>query len=81
MKRLPRPKCKWGYTTGQIAKIMGDRLDEFNKWMDGQTVIVCSGRIWDHDAKKHRMSGCGPHHVVTYETDVRQFLAGGPVLD
>lgn len=81
MKRLPKPKCQYGYTTGQISKIMGDRLEEFNKWMRGQTQAVCDGRAYDFEAQKYRMSGCGPHHTITYETDVRQFLSGGPVLD
>lgn len=80
-KRLPRPKCKWGYTTGQIGKIMGGRTDEFFGWMSSQTSAECTGWEYDHDTKKQRMNGCGPHGNVFYVQDVRNFLDGGPIVD
>lgn len=83
MKRLPRPKCKLGFTTGQIGKIMGDRTDEFLDWMsDGLTMKgLCTGYEFDPDAGKDRMNGCGPHGNIFYLQDVKEFLSGGPVLD
>lgn len=81
-KRLPRPKCKWGFTTGQIGKIMEDRFDEFLDWLNaGRTRTgTCTG--WESDDEGNpRMNGCGPHGNVFFQKHVRAFLAGGPIVD
>lgn len=81
MTKLPKPKCKYGYTNPQIRKIMGDDLDRFMKWMRGQTIAECNGMEFDYETGKQRLSGCGPHHLVYYPQDVENFLEGGPILD
>lgn len=81
MKRLPKPKCKYGFTEEQIRKIMGAHLLRFQAWISGQTGAICDNRDYDHEAKEYKPSGCGPHGFIIYEHDVRRFLAGGPNLD
>ena len=81
MTDMPPPECEQGYTDAQIRTIMGARLEEFNRWMRGQTIGYCDGRAYDHVAKAHQETGCGPHGVVTYAGDVERFLDGRPVVD
>lgn len=78
---LPKPDCEYGYTDTQLDDILGDRRPEFNRWMRGQTVAVCDGRRWIPETRVYVASGCGPHGAATYGSDLRRFLAGGPVLD
>lgn len=78
---LPEPDCQLGYTQPQLALIFDFGLGAFQRWMRGQTIALCEGRLYDHDAKEYRMSGCGPHGAVVYPHDVRQYLAGGEPLD
>lgn len=78
---LPKPECKWGYTHQQIELIMGDRSAEFHRWMAGQTFSVCDGREGKYEQGQYVPTGCGPHGVVIYRSDVEQFLRGGPPLD
>lgn len=81
MKSLPKPECRYGYTHAQIDAIMGDRVNEFHRWMRGQTVSVCDGHEWNHDSQACELTGCGPHGVAIYRSDVEQFLRGGRPLD
>lgn len=78
---LPEPECKWGYTNQQIEQIMGDRVNDFHRWMAGQTVCLCEGVEYNHAEKRSIPSGCGPHGVIIYPSDVMQFLDGGRPLD
>lgn len=78
---LPRPECKYGYTSQQIATIMGPRLREFRSWMSGQTISVCDGRTYNHSTKEYEPGGCGPHGNVIYSWDVESFLLNRPVTD
>lgn len=81
MSPLPPPECELGYTEGQIEQIVGDRLGEFDRWMNGQTMGLCDGRRYDHEKREHLATGCGPHGAVVYGHDLRRFLAGLPVVD
>ena len=67
---LPEPECRHGYTRAQVEQIMGDRINDFYRWMYGQTVARCEGR-----------SCQGVHGIVTYRSDVMQYLDGGAPLD
>lgn len=77
---LPRPECEGGYTAEQVRSIMGDLHDEFQRWMSGQTVMLCEGRRYNHETRAYEPS-CGPHGVVTYRWGVGRFLLGLPVID
>lgn len=68
---LPKPACPYGYTSAQIAEIMGPRLPQFRAWIAGATGMICEGRAACETA----------HGFVTYAHDVEAFLAGLPPLD
>lgn len=71
---MEAPICKRGYTTVQLARILGNRLGAFGRFMRGQTVGICQGEI-DH-------AGCKEAHgIVTYPRDLEQFIRGGAPLD
>lgn len=78
---LPDPHCELGYTHAQIEQIMGERVNQFHRWMAGQTVGLCEGRRWNHETGTSEVTDCGPHGVVIYRSDVQQFLEGGAPLD
>lgn len=65
-----KPECTFGYTDEQVTRIMGARLYDFRRYMDGITGTVCDGE-----------EGCGPHGVITYRQDVERYLLGLPVVD
>ena len=68
---MEKPECRGGYTDEQVRRIMGPRYDEFQKWMYGQTFMICQGE-----------AGCDrAHGSITYVTDIRTFLAGRAPLD
>lgn len=87
------PECRGGYTYHQVQEIMGEREDEFLRWMAGQTMMICNQepqRKWvkDEDAPGGmRLEEIGPslcdrpHGMVVYPHDVKRFLAGGPIID
>lgn len=80
-KELPQPECALGYTLSQINDIMGEEIQAFWIWLSGQTVSVCDGKYYEQEFNAYLDTGCGPHGTVIYYHDVRNFLAGGPVLD
>lgn len=80
-KELPEPECELGYTLSQLVNIMGDRIQEFNHWMSGQTMAICDGRAWLDGPDVYVDSGCGPHGYVVYSWDVKSFLDGKRVVD
>ena len=79
---VPPPECEFGYTVPQLRDMLGDRFDEFDKWMYGQTCAVCEGRAYGHETKEYRES-CGgvAHGIVYYPWDVKRFLNGRSVID
>ena len=81
MSRLPEPACRYGFTWQQVEDILGDRVDEFSRFMRGQTVSLCDGREYDYAAGGWRDTGCGPHGTAVYTSDLRHFLAGRRPLD
>ena len=81
---LPEPQCKLGYPTAQVEEILSAKGEDywaFNKWMTGQTMGVCDGREYNHEAHRYEPTHCGPHGIVVYGSDIKQYLAGGAPLD
>jgi hypothetical protein len=79
---IPAPDCVLGYPEYQLEEILGDRIEEFGRWMRGQTFSGCDARSYNHETKEYEPSGCDiPHGFVYYQSDVRRFLAGLPVID
>ena len=72
---IPEPECRSGYTVTQVEEIMGDRAEEFVRWMSGQTVALCEGKKYNHETKKYEKD-CGgtSHGVVIYAWDLKRFL-------
>lgn len=82
MKDLPVPACKHGYTRIQLELIFGNKLEDFNKWMYGQTCMLCNAKEYDIELDQEVPSGCKePHGVITYSCDVEQYLNGLDPLD
>lgn len=71
---LPVPECSSGYTSSQVEQIMGDRYEEFLKWMEYQTRSLCDGRKFNHETREYEVD-CGvAHGGITYAYDVQRFL-------
>lgn len=79
----PKPECELGYTDVQVRVILGDRYDEFLRWMRrGQTVGYCSGMKWNPETEEYVPACAGVvHGGVFYPHDVARFLDGLPVVD
>lgn len=74
--------CKYGWTEDEIIQIIGEeKLDDFRRWMRGQTISACTGKIWDYNVKSYVPDDCGPHGVVYYRHDLIRFQMGLPVID
>lgn len=71
---FPEPECSGGYTDEQIREIMGDRYDEFNKWMSGQTMMLCTGERYNYNTKEYERDCDTPHGPVTYSHDAKRFF-------
>ena len=67
---MPKPECEQGYPDAQVRAIMGDRYNEFMRWMTGQTMAICDGSYYDHSS-----------HVIVYSWDAQRFLEGRPIID
>ena len=78
---MPKPECEQGYPDAQVRAIMGDRYNEFMRWMTGQTMAICDGSYYDHSSRSKKLSGCGPHDVIVYSWDAQRFLEGRPIID
>jgi hypothetical protein len=79
---MPRPACESGYTRRQIEEIVGGRLREFDRWMLGQTAVLCEGRRWEMASKRYVPACNGvAHGKVYFPWDVERFLDRRPVID
>lgn len=79
---IQKPACRYGYTDEQLKEILGDRYEEFQTWMAGQTGTICEGREWDEVEKSYHLSCDGvAHGLITYYWDLDRFLEGKPVVD
>lgn len=81
VNKLPSPDCETGYTRDQLREILGNRFEEFDGWMYGQTVALCEGRKWNYYTKEYEETDCGPHGPVVYSWDLKRFLDGRPIID
>lgn len=81
--RIRPPDCPYGYTEYQIEEIMGPRMEEFRRWMYGQTQMICDGRQYNYEKQEYEPTSCGPygHGTITYSSDIYLFLAGSDPLD
>lgn len=77
---IEAPLCDGGYTRDQVIRILGEGTPALDKWMTGQTMMLCTGEKYNHDTKAYE-PGCGPHGPVVYGHDLRRFLRGLPVID
>jgi hypothetical protein len=78
---LPEPDCTHGYSFDLLEETLGkERFDRLMHWMRGQTMMLCDGRRYDHDAKSYEETH-EAHGPVVYAWDAERFLAGGPILD
>lgn len=71
-------QCPQGVTQDELDAILGDRRQEFDRWMRGQTMSVCDGRTYVHDRAHNAMC---PHlygDVYTWECD---YTGGGHYED
>lgn len=80
-----KPAREAGYTWDQVREIVGEeRLREFERWMYGQTMTLCTGEIYDYESGRMvRDPDCPEwgHGDVTYEWDIDRFLLKLPVVD
>lgn len=74
---VPESPCHLGYPRDAVEQIFAENVARFDEWMRGQTVAICDGRRFDHEAAEYEPTNCGPHGVVVYEWDLRRYLAGG----
>lgn len=78
---LEAPECELGYPLRQLQRVLGIKYPQFSKWFAGQTGAICDGRKYSYERKEYEPTGCGPHGMVVYTHDLRNFLQGGRVLD
>jgi hypothetical protein len=79
---LPKPKCRYGFTTDQLTQILGPtQLETFSDYMRGQTMTLCEGKEWSQELNKYIPTNCGPHGPIVYLQDLESFLEGRPPLD
>jgi len=74
---FPKPDCPSGYSWSFLEEILDEEtFEQFGKWMSGQTMTLCEGRRYDHEAKEYRADECAgnPHGGVAYQYDLHRFL-------
>lgn len=74
-------ECRFGVTDAELVARLGDRYEEFQNWMYGQTLAICTGKQWNLEIKEYEPTNCGPHGMVVYEHDVKRFEDGRPIID
>jgi hypothetical protein len=83
MKIIEPKSCPYGFSTEELRVILGPRYMDFQRWMSGQTMMLCEGRSYDYDQNKYVPNECAdtPHGPVVYEHDLRRFLDGRQPVD
>lgn len=78
---FPEPDCDRGYSFDLLSETLGaERFAELMDWMNGQTMMLCEGRRYDHDTREYYATH-DAHGPVVYAWDVSNFLRGGPIWD
>jgi hypothetical protein len=78
-----KQSCPQGLTESDLEEVIGKELDDFHHWMRGQTMSICDGRSYNHEARQYESTECAdsPHGIVCYPSDVQRYLRGLPVID
>jgi len=75
--KRPNPSCPLGYTITDINNLLSfEQRNEFFRWMDGQTVGICEGRIYNYETKQFEPDECAgtPHGSIIYVGDLWRYL-------
>lgn len=75
---LPKPECRGGYTSRQIADLFPSTEHIFWAWMHGQTMMICGGPSDGAGERNCHVAHGGP---IVYPWDLERYLAGKPVID
>lgn len=81
---LTAPQCTFGYPVSQLEnELTRDEWNDLDRWLDGQTMAICSGQVYNHDKGEYEPSLCAgeAHGTVVYVHDVKRWLAGQPIID
>lgn len=79
---LPGPECGLGYPVAQLEQLLdGPAFRRFMLWMDGQTGVICDGRVFNRATSSYDPSGCGPHGHVVFVHDFVRWRVAGPITD
>lgn len=71
-----------GYPRSQLEEIFdAQQLARLDSWLYGQTMGLCDGTEWDHDAQEHVQVCPEAHGSVIYRHDIVRFLRAGPITD
>lgn len=83
MNKLPDPECEGGYPWSQIDTIFDvETVKRLEKFMAGQTMMLCEGRRYNHDTQDYREACNGvAHGGVIYPWDLQRFMDGAPIID
>ncbi len=77
LSELPKPLCPLGYPADQVEGIFGseDELVKFWEWLDGQTMAICDGRLYNHDLGRYEDTECvgSAHGLVVYPWDLERY--------
>lgn len=83
-KQYLTPSCPYGYTQDDLLRLFGVAgIDDFNKWMRGQTQSICDGTRYNHDKKECEPTMCKdhPHGLITYTWDAERYIDKLPIVD
>lgn len=78
---LPEPDCTHGYSIALLEdSLPKDLFENLMAWMYGQTMMLCEGRLYNHESKSYEPTH-DAHGPVVYAWDVERWERGGPILD
>ncbi len=72
--------CKHGFTREELEDIVPD-LDDFDKWMSGQTMMICDGYRYNYDTREYEPDCEEAHGSIVYVWDVDRYLKGLKPID
>lgn len=62
-------QCPQGVTHDELVTLLGDRLDEFSRWMAGQTMSYCNGKTYAHNRSHGESCGHAEGEPFTWKCD------------
>lgn len=80
------PDCQHGYSYAYLEQnLTQGQLESFRRFMDGQTIMLCDGKRYNHDSREYEPSDCGlrgeAHGSVAYSHDFLRWTLRLPVID